>query len=125
MIDGTVTHAVMDRAKQRCFICDALPSELNKLGSLSVAAKPEPENALGFGLSPLHARLGSMERLLNIVYRSPWGKRLTQEQKKLRDERTQVINDALRQRLDSQVNEVRVGGDASNTGNTSQEWSVL
>lgn len=53
MIDGKVANTITQSSSNAvCYICKAKPSEMNNLEILIM--KPESEEALKFGVSPLH-----------------------------------------------------------------------
>lgn len=68
MVDGKVCNSLTDNtASQRCFICGALPVNMNDIEG--VVRRSVKEEALLFGISSLHARIRFYECLLHVAYR--------------------------------------------------------
>lgn len=68
MIDGKVCSALSEySSSQVCYICGAKPSSMND--PIAITNKPIDEKMLSLGISPLHARIRSMECLLHIAYK--------------------------------------------------------
>ena len=60
MIDGKVAQVLCNVSSMAvCYLCGTSPKLMNNLDAID--AKVVSEDALQFGLSPLHARIKSME----------------------------------------------------------------
>lgn len=82
MIDGKVANAVTGtKSTLSCYICKAMPKEMNDLDN--VKSKPPDENAYILGLSPLHARIKFMECILHISYNLSFQKWSTDSKTKI------------------------------------------
>lgn len=67
MIDGKVVDHLTDTSTTNCNICDAKPTQMNKLDVLKELTINKDN--FQFGLSTLHCRIRFMECLLHIAYR--------------------------------------------------------
>lgn len=64
MIDGKVANAITDTTSTwKCNICGKMSSQFNENSELTIN-----ENALRFGISPLHARIRFLEFSLHLAY---------------------------------------------------------
>ncbi|XP_003741834.1 uncharacterized protein LOC100904851 [Galendromus occidentalis] len=99
MIDGKVAQVLCDVPSMAvCCVCGALSSEMNKLEAISQRAISS--EALQFGLSPLHARIKSMECFLHISYRLQFRSwRINARTTALHNQRKRGIQQKFRQRL--------------------------
>lgn len=82
MVDGKIINIKTGtKSAMKCYLCNALPKEMNNLNTVSKGAVNK--NNLSFGLSSLHAWIRSFECILHIAYNLPfrsWSAR-TEEQK--------------------------------------------
>ena len=68
MLDGKVCNAVTSTSSaQKCYICDALPTQMNDIES--VRNRISDESTYRFGLSSLHAWIRFFECFIHIAYR--------------------------------------------------------
>lgn len=79
MLNSKVAQGISNMKSASAFYIDGvLPSEMNDLAKLRL--KPYNEDALKFGISPLHATIKCMEYILHIVYNKNFEKwRLTKD----------------------------------------------
>ncbi|XP_076674657.1 LOW QUALITY PROTEIN: uncharacterized protein LOC143372392 [Andrena cerasifolii] len=66
MVDGKVCSAMTDTSTQKCYLCNATPKTMNKLGEHNSEIC---EQYLQFGLSNLHCYIRFLECILHISYR--------------------------------------------------------
>lgn len=67
MMDGKVCNSLTNNiATQKCFICGALPINMNDIENVQRSVK---KKILSFGISSLHARIKFYECLLHVAYR--------------------------------------------------------
>lgn len=117
MVDGKVCNSLTNTtATQKCFICGVLPTNMNDIES--VIQRSVKEEALSFGISPLHARIRFYECLLHIAYRldlKKWQVR-GDENKTLVASRKRSIQDKFRSQLGLLVDFPQQGGGNTNDG---------
>lgn len=90
----------------------------------SVVRRPINEEALLFGISPLHARIRFYECLLHVAYRldlKKWQVR-GDESKALVGLRKRSIQDKFRSQLELLVDFPKQGGGNTNDGNSSRKF---
>lgn len=69
MVDGKVCNVLAEnKSSQRCYICGALPKDMNNDPALKSSKDADPTK-YSFGLSPLHAWIRCFECLIHIAYR--------------------------------------------------------
>lgn len=67
MVDGKVCNALSSVSSSKCYICNALPSEMNKIDEC--LNKEVDESKYEFGLSPLHALIRFFEYFVHVAYK--------------------------------------------------------
>jgi len=123
MLDGKTAQTVTKTPSSAvCYICNAKPSEMNKLDVIS--KKNYDSDACNLGISSLHARIKFMECILHIAYNLTFQKwsALNDENKALKAENKQRIQKALKDKLGIRVDVVQQGTGSSNDGNTSRRF---
>lgn len=122
MIDGKIASTLTQTSSMAvCFICNAKPTEMNDLEILKT--KTESEDALKFGISPLHARIKFMECILHIAYRKhfkAW--RTNANSRTAMEEEKRNIQRNLKAVLGINVDVVKQGVGSTNDGNTSRRF---
>ena len=118
MVDGKVVNALTDqRSTQSCNICKAKPSEMN--GDLQTLHEKQVDNdAMSYGLSPLHCTIRGFEYILHLGYRMEIKKHQVRagDKEKVK-ERKEKIQKNFRERLGLVVDMPKVGFGNTNTGN--------
>uniref|UniRef100_A0A2A4ITJ8 Uncharacterized protein n=1 Tax=Heliothis virescens TaxID=7102 RepID=A0A2A4ITJ8_HELVI len=122
MIDGKTAQSVTGTpAASSCFICGATISKMNKIEELQ--SRPVNEEALKFGMSPLHARIKLMECLLHIAYNMEFKRgRVDSHTRPIKEARKQSIKRELKDKIGIQVDTVKQGSGTTNSGNTSRRF---
>lgn len=122
MIDGKVSQALTHTASMAvCPICKAKPTEMNRLELLK--SKPVYEEAIKFGLSPLHARIKFMECILHIAYNMDFKKwRSDKQTKQVKEHSKKIIQEKFKRVLGLQIDVVKQGMGTTNDGNTSRRF---
>lgn len=122
MMDTKVAQAASGcKASAVCYICKARPQEMNNLNL--VIKKPCSQEALRMGISPLHARIKSMEFVLHLGYNLTFQRWSTNAETKPQKEANKSrIQKELRERLGIRVDYVQQGFGTTNTGNTSRRF---
>lgn len=123
MVDGKICNYLTETtSSMRCYICDALPKEMNHL---SVVNKKEiKQDHLGFGLSSLHCWIRCFECLIHIAYRldfKEWSAKSSVHKELLQQRKAKIQND-FRSKLGLMVDHVKQGHGTSNDGNTSRKF---
>lgn len=128
MIDGKVANAVTDTTSTwKCNICGKISSQFH-LDSDSTNVN---ENALQFGISPLHARIRFMEYCLHLAYDLKYrlipGQENTSvknntELSNMRKEEKKRIQDEFKMQLGLIVDRPLQGYGSSNDGNTARRF---
>lgn len=123
MVDGKVCQVITEtNSASNCTVCGATPVEMNDLKKIK--AKDENVDSFQYGLQTLHAWIRFMECILHIAYKitiQQW-KCKGQEQKKICQERKQLIQTEIRKRLGLIVDAVRQGSGSTNDGNTARKF---
>lgn len=123
MIDGKVSNALTETASsQKCSICGALPKHMNSI--LNVTQRSVNDNALVFGISPLHSLIRCFECLLHVAYRldiQKWQAR-GEESKISVANRKLEIQQNFREKLGLIIDVVKQGGGTTNDGNTARKF---
>lgn len=123
MIDGKVSNALTETAcSQKCSICGALPKDMNSI--LNVTQRSINENALIFGISPLHSTIRCYECLLHVAYRldiKKWQAR-GDESKASIAKRKLEIQQNFREKLGLIVDVAKQGGGTTNDGNSARKF---
>lgn len=122
MLDGKVAQAITNtKSASACFICGALPSEMNDLTKLRL--KPLNDDALKFGISPLHARIKCMEYILHVSYNKDFEQwRTTKDTRDLKENEKKRIQKEFLERVGIRLDFVKQGYGSSNTGNTARRF---
>lgn len=122
MIDGKTAQSVTGTpAASSCFICGATTSKMNKIEE--VQAMPVNEQALQFGMSPLHARIKLMECLLHVAYNIEFKRgRVDLRTRPIKEARKDLIKRELREKIGIQIDTVKQGTGTTNSGNTSRRF---
>lgn len=128
MIDGKVANAVTDTTSTwKCNICGKISSQFHQ-DSDSTCVN---ENALKFGISPLHARIRFMEYCLHLAYDLKYrvipGQEKTPvknnaELSNMRKEEKKRIQDEFKMQLGLIVDRPLQGYGSSNDGNTARRF---
>lgn len=127
MIDGKVANAITDtKSNWQCNICGKKNSEFQETSD----EPPNNENALKYGISPLHARIRFMEYCLHLgydnKYRSSPGnmniavKNNTDLHDMRKEEKTRIQNEFKKQGLI--IDKPLHGYGSSNDGNTARRF---
>jgi hypothetical protein len=123
MIDGKVYNALTSTlSSQKCYICGATPTEMNKL---DVSSRKEVNITLyEFGLSTLHAWIRFFECLLHISYRLEVKKWQIQKQDREKvQQRKHLIQEKFRKEMGLLVDVPKPGGSGTtNVGNTARRF---
>lgn len=73
MLDGKLCNIIaQNSATQKCYLCNALPSEMNKLEVIK--NRPVEEHLYKYGMSVLHAWIRFLECVLHVSYNIPFKK---------------------------------------------------
>lgn len=122
MIDGKVATTISGTSSMAvCFICGAKPTEMNNLDALLL--RPNSDESLKFGISPLHARIKFMECILHIAYRLSFKKwRTTKETKEEMEANKAVIQQNMKVVMGLNVDVVKQGMGTSNDGNMARRF---
>lgn len=115
LIDGKVLKTVTGtKSAQTCPICKATPKEFNNLANIKKETGifiPD-QNALHYGISPLHAWIWSYECCLHIAYRitiEKWRDQTPKDKKILTDQKAEILK-LLREKLGLIVDKPKAGG---------------
>ncbi|XP_028165522.1 uncharacterized protein LOC114356509 [Ostrinia furnacalis] len=123
MVDTKICNDLTDnKSAMKCFICGANQLSMNKLDLINT--KPPNEEHFGYGASSLHAWIRSFECILHIAYNLPfksWSVR-GDENKKIKEERKQQIQQDFRRELGLLVDFVKQGSGKTNDGNTARAF---
>lgn len=101
MVDGKVCQALTNTpSAASCFICKPRtnPSAMNNLKEIQ--DKDIDENALSYGLSPLHLLINTMECILHIAYRvklKTWMIRGTENKKIYNEEKKRICTELIKE----------------------------
>ena len=123
MVDGKIANILMGiSAMVTCCVCRANPSQMNNLDA--ILKREESIEALMLSISPLHARIKSMECFLHIAYRSEFKQwRVdTEARKNSHKERRGVIISRLKAEMGLRVDSVKGGMGNTNDGNTARRF---
>lgn len=123
MVDGKVCNALSGVSSSKCFICNALPSEMNKIDEC--LNKEVDESKYEFGLSPLHALIRFFEYFVHVAYKldvRKWQARSAND-KMLVAAKKSYVQTQFRERLGLIVDKPKSGGSGtSNDGNTARRF---
>ena len=120
MVDGKVCSVLANKSFQKCYICGAVPKEMNNLASHSTTTIDS--TTLTFGLSSLHSWIRCFECLLHIAYRlevKTW--QIRKNDKESVEKRKKIIQDRFRQEMGLLVNVPKPGYGTTNDGNTARK----
>lgn len=122
MIDGKVcTYLSEARSSATCYLCLAKPSEMNDLDL--VMSKPVSTNLYDFGLSPLHAKINTMECLLHIAYRQDIKKwAIKGDNKAIMEAKKIEIQNRFKAEMNLLIDIVKQGSGTTNDGNTARRF---
>ncbi|XP_030752406.1 uncharacterized protein LOC115879646 isoform X2 [Sitophilus oryzae] len=110
MVDGKIINAVCkNAATSRCPVCLAGPKTLNNLPSQTNA------DVLKFGISPLHAKINSMEFLLRCSYKLASTKEEQETKKK-------IIQKQFKEKTGLNIGKPKPGFGISHDGNTARRF---
>lgn len=122
MIDGKVCNAVTNTTStSRCYICGATSKDFNNLSKKNEISP----DALEFGISVLHAKIRIFESILHLAYKLPvkkYGKKRTEEEKALEQERKKEIQERFRLETGLLVDMPKANFGNTNDGNTSRRF---
>lgn len=80
MIDEHICHALTEtKSRQTCFVCNATPTQMNKLGIVN--QRQNCTEHYKYGLSTLHVWIRFLECALHISYNMSAHKKLRKERK--------------------------------------------
>lgn len=125
MVDGKVCQALTHTpSAASCYICKPKtnPSGMNNIKNIQ--EKDVDENALTYGLSPLHLRINTMECILHIAYRmklKTWMVKGNENKKMYNDEKTRIHKE-LKKDLGLNVDRPAQGSGTTNDGNTARRF---
>ncbi|XP_076052661.1 uncharacterized protein LOC143032080 [Oratosquilla oratoria] len=125
MVDGKVCQALTETpSAASCYICirRTNPSGMNNLKKIE--EKDVNENALSYGLSPLHLLINTMECILHIGYRmklKTWMVKGNGNKQIFNAEKTRVCKD-LKRDLGLNVDRPAQGSGTTNNGNTARRF---
>lgn len=123
MVDGKICSAISSASSAKCYICGALPKDMNDIDSC--IKRDIDKNRLEFGLSPLHSWIRFFEYFIHLSYKlqtQRWQAR-SEEDKELVKVTKKRIQDEFRQKLGLIVDKPRSGGSGtSNDGNTARKF---
>lgn len=123
MVDGKVCNALSNVSSSKCYICNALPSEMNKIDKC--LNKEVDESKYEFGLSPLHALIRFFEYFIHVAYKldvKKWQARSANDQM-LVSAKKKYVQTQFRERLGLIVDKPKSGGSGtSNDGNTARRF---
>lgn len=123
MVDGKVCNSLMSVSSQKCYLCNAGPSQFNDLNYIK--SLPVNPVAVNLGLSTLHAYIRFFEFLLHIAYRlkiKMW--RVPKKHKEVYNQTKQTIIDKFRGETGLLVDMPKVGFGNTNDGNTARKFFV-
>lgn len=123
MVDGKVCNSLTNtNATMKCFICGALPINMNNIEN--VAQRSMNEEAFSFGISPLHARIRFYECLLHVAYRLDLKKLQVRgdKSKALVTSRKRSIQDQFRSQLGLLVDFSKQDEGNTNDGNSARKF---
>lgn len=122
MIDGKIcNHLCNNKSSQSCFICNAKPTDMNKLDM--VYERPTNAEYYKYGLSTLHAWIRFMECVLKISYNMPfkkWSAKKIDDKLKRETRKKEIQNEF--KKLGLRVDFVLQGKGTSNDGNTARRF---
>lgn len=123
MVDGKVINAVCGNvSSMRCHICNAKPTEMNKLDN--IYKKEIKEEYYKYGMSTLHAWIRCFECLLHISYNQQfksWSAR-SESEKEIKNATKKKIQAEFRRQMGLNVDIVTQGTGTSNDGNTARRF---
>lgn len=125
MVDGKVCQALTNTpSASSCYICKPRtnPSAMNNLRGIE--DKEIDDNALSYGISPLHLLINSMECILHIGYRLKLQTWMVKgnENKKIYNEEKKRICHELKTELGLNVDCPAQGTGTTNNGNTARRF---
>ena len=100
-IDGKVLSTIMGTSSQQCAICGAAPSQFNVEANIGTDIFRPFEDALNYGISPLHCWLNSFNHLFKLSVRLPieQGRVEGAENKQICKQRKIELQTSLKQEL--------------------------
>lgn len=123
MVDGKVINAICENvSSMRCHICNAKPTEMNKLNN--IYKKEVKEEYYKYGMSTLHAWIRCFECLLHISYNQQfksWSAR-SESEKEMKNAAKKKIQVEFRRQMGLNVDIVKQGTGTSNDGNTARRF---
>lgn len=122
MIDGKIAQILSGQtAMTNCCVCGASPKDMNNLGAIS--KREVSMEALKLGLSPLHARIKSMECFLHISYRleTPTWRVNSSNAERVKQRKTE-IQKRFYEKLGIKVDMVKKGMGTTNDGNLARRF---
>lgn len=123
MVDGKVCNALSSVSSSKCYICNALPSEMNKIDQC--LNKKVDESKYEFGLSPLHALIRFFEYFIHVAYKldvKKWQSRSANDNMLVAAKKKHVQAE-FREKLGLIVDKPKSGGSGtSNDGNTARRF---
>ena len=123
MVDGKITQILTNTSSaQICIVCGATPVQMNNMNI--VFSRTLKIKSLEYGLSPLHAYIRFYECILHIAYRLDFKKwRVTGDNKKILQNKKQIIQKKFREELGIIVDIPTPGGSGnSNDGNSARTF---
>ena len=121
MVDGKIVMFLTDTSSaQKCTICSANPTDINQLQNFDDCAINE--EAMEYGISPLHAYIRFMELVLHISYRLDLERWRVNEKDPIFIEKMKFIQREFKQKLGFIIDVPRPQGRTSNDGNTARKF---
>ena len=121
MVDGKICNTLTETSSQRCYVCKAIPKEMNNINLAHVSEDP---STFRFGLSVLHVWIRCFECLLHISYRLHFKKwQVRDPDKETLLVRKQKIIKRFKKELGLRVDQPNAGGSGnSNNVNTARRF---
>lgn len=120
MVDGAITNILSDtNASSRCFICQAGPKDMTKMGLGKISSTDNYK----FGLSTLHCWIRFLECVLHISYRLPFKQwRKTKEAADIFEENKKKIQQEFKMKTGLIIDQVKSKFGTTNDGNTARRF---
>lgn len=123
MIDQKVLAHLMDTSSNCCAVCGAKPSEYMNPDNLGTVTLEPFDDALNFGISPLHCWINFMNHLNRLAFHQPirQNRAVGEENKRKCQRRKQQIQKALFDEFGVKIDVPNPNGSGnSNTGNVAR-----
>ncbi|KAK2577975.1 hypothetical protein KPH14_002674 [Odynerus spinipes] len=122
MLDGKTAQSITETpAASSCFICGVTTSNMNKLSDIK--NRPINEEAIKFGMSPLHAGIKFMECILHMAYNLSFKRwRIATNTHLIKDAQKAFVQKEFREKIGIKVDVVKQDTRSTNDGNTSRRF---